>query len=101
MKKDIKSQNITLYNRYGYIVNLEPYEDNKWVLKLDDESGSYVRVGYKENKKDYYFVDPPGGPFLAVGNEIEGRKLTEIFHIPNVGFIFTLESPKSDNDEID
>ena len=93
--------NITLYNRYGYAVNLEPYEGDKWVLKLDNESGSYVRVGYKENNKDYYFIDPPGGPFMAVGSEIEGRKLTAISRIPNVGFIFTLESPKTDTDEID
>lgn len=93
--------NIALYNRYGYIINLEPYEGDKYVLKLDDNSSEYIRVGYKENNKDYYFIDPPGGPFMAVGSEIEGRKLTAISHIPKVGFIFTLESPKSDNNEID
>jgi len=91
--------NITLYNRYGYTVNLEPYEGDRYVLRVDSD---HVRVGLTNpDSKEYFFIDPPGGPFMAVGSEIEGRKLIAISHVPNVGFIFTLESPKIDNDEID
>lgn len=65
---------IKLYNRYGDDVHLEPISENKYILKC---SGEYARAGYDENH-NYSFIDPPGGPFISIGKEIEGMKVSKI-----------------------
>jgi hypothetical protein len=37
------------------------------------------------------FVDPSGGPFISIGYEIEGRKVTNIA-VNSEGIFFTVEA---------
>jgi len=70
---------IKLYNRYGDDVHLEPISENKYILKC---SGEHVRVGFDSDEDyknhNYSFIDPPGGPFISVGKEIDGMKVSKI-----------------------
>ena len=67
---------IKLYNRdYAklYLVS----EDNKnWKFEVDDEHKyifEYMRVGYNEDET-INFIDPSGGPFISVGDNITDAK---------------------------
>lgn len=61
---------IKLPNRYGDKNYLEEVEPNKYKLVLDSNSEN-LRFGFiEENQYDY--VDPSGGPFMKVGQEIPG-----------------------------
>ena len=61
---------IKLPNRYGDRNYLEEVEPNKYKLVLDSNSGN-LRFGFiEENYHEY--VDPSGGPFMRVGQEIPG-----------------------------
>ena len=63
---------IKLPNRYGDKNYLKEVEPNKYKLVLDSNSGN-LRLGFgfiEENQYDY--VDPSGGPFMKVGQEIPG-----------------------------
>ncbi len=67
-------------NRYGDEYSFEKISDN--VYRIVGEL-SYWRCGGKEgqntiDESDLGFVDPSGGPFIAVGSTIEGRKITRI-----------------------
>lgn len=44
-------------------------EPLKYKLKTDFN----YRVGFKEDEEGYVFIDPPGGPFITIGSEIEGH----------------------------
>lgn len=59
---------IELLNRYGDKNYLEEVSPNKYKLVLDPNSGSF-RYGFVE-KDHYTFVDPSGGPFMRIGQEI-------------------------------
>ena len=91
------TNNIILWNRYGYGVHLEPLEEPKWLLKIDEKS-EYTRIG-GNLPDDIKFVDPEGGPFLSVGKIIEGKIITKIE--PSIkgmykDFILTLEDKKDE-----
>ena len=67
-------------NRYGDEYNFEKLSENTYTIvgKLE-----YWRFGGKEGQEqidlnDLGFVDPSGGPFLAVGMKIDGREITRI-----------------------
>lgn len=63
---------IKLPNRYGDKNYLKEVGPNKYKLVLDSNSGN-LRLGFgfiEENQYDY--VDPSGGPFMKVGQEIPG-----------------------------
>jgi len=67
-------------NRYGNEYNFEKVNENTYriVGELD-----YWRFGGKEGQElidenDLGFVDPSGGPFIAPGYVIEGRKVVRI-----------------------
>ncbi len=67
-------------NRYGDEYDFEKLNENTYTIvgKLQ-----YWRYGGKEGQEgidtnDLGFVDPSGGPFLAVGMRIDGRKITRI-----------------------
>ena len=65
---------IKLPNRYGDKNYLEEVEPNKYKLVLDSNSGN-LRFGFiEENYHEY--VDPSGGPFMKVGQEIPGVECT-------------------------
>ena len=67
-------------NRYGDEYTFEKIDDNTYTINGDLK---YWRFGGKEgqsdiDQNDLGFVDPSGGPFIAVGSKIEGRTITRI-----------------------
>lgn len=67
-------------NRYGDEYRFEKINDNTYTIVGDLK---YWRCGGKEGQEgiddsDLGFVDPSGGPFISIGYEIEGRKVTRI-----------------------
>lgn len=83
---------IKLPNRYGDKNYLEEVEPNKYKLVLDSNSGN-LRFGFiEENQYDY--VDPSGGPFMKVGQEIPGIEgvLTEIEVVKGKGIFLIFKT---------
>ena len=79
-------------NRYGNEYHFEKLDDNTYTIKGELE---HWRFGGREGADDLYmnnlgFVDPSGGPFISIGYEIEGRKVTNIASTKD-GIIFTVE----------
>jgi hypothetical protein len=67
-------------NRYGDEYRFEKINDNTYTIKGDL---NYWRYGGKEgedgiDENDLGFVDPSGGPFIAPGYIIEGRRIKRI-----------------------
>lgn len=87
MSKDI----IKLYNRYGDNIYLENLAENKWILR----GGDHYRVIFDKSPNDIKAVDPSGGPFLSIGDKVEGKEIIEIVELLNIGFIFTLKDNES------
>lgn len=71
-------QEYKFQNRYGDSIVLIKVRDN--VYKLSCKDDEYIRFGlYNYEDKGYYFVDPPGGPFMKVGDfKLGNNVLTEI-----------------------
>ena len=79
-------------NRYGVEYSFEKVSDNTY--RIVGEL-SYWRCGGKEgqsgiDESDLGFVDPSGGPFIAPGYVIEGRKVTRI-RAAGESFLFEVE----------
>ena len=69
------TDNIKLGNRYGVSNFLEKSGDNRYVLRFENEKeGEYLRIGLLEGHswedKEYFFIDPSGGPFMSIGYEV-------------------------------
>jgi hypothetical protein len=67
-------------NRYGNEYSFQRVEENTYTIVGEL---SYWRFGGREGQNemdmtDLGFVDPSGGPFIAVGAEIEGRRIHRI-----------------------
>lgn len=71
-------QEYKILNRYREDITLTEVSPN--VYKLSCTHADYMRFGLFNNNKDgYYFVDPPGGPFMKVGYfELDDKVLTSI-----------------------
>ena len=68
---------------------LEDLGNNKY--KLHAQYEDYCRLIYNEDNTTYYSVDPPGGPFMAIGEfKIDGKVLKSI-DIDESGIILTFE----------
>jgi hypothetical protein len=70
-------------NRYGDEYHFEKVDDNTYTIVGDLK---YWRYGGREGQdrmemNDLGFVDPSGGPFIALGGEIEGRKIVRISNV--------------------
>ena len=66
---------IKLFNRDGADLYLENCDVNLWKLSVDDKYKyvlEYIRVGYETDNKTINFIDPSGGPYLSVGQRIDG-----------------------------
>lgn len=62
--------------RYGYVHTLTHISENLWSLDPDPRSSGYFRIiGDIGNVKA---IDPDGGPFLSVGDKIEGKTIKSI-----------------------
>jgi len=80
-------------NRYGNEYHFEKTGDNEYTIKGDL---SYWRFGGREGVEGFDmsnlgFADPSGGPFISIGYEIEGRKVTNIAN-NSEGIFFTVEA---------
>ena len=75
---------IKLPNRYGLSILLEYIKDNDWKLKIPPKN-PYRIIGDNGNIRA---VDPPGGPFIAVGDKIENQF---VVNISNDGLLITLK----------
>lgn len=67
-------------NRYGDIYHFEKLSENTYTIVGDLK---YWRYGGREGQQqmdmsDIGFVDPSGGPFISIGDVIEGRRVTRI-----------------------
>lgn len=82
-------ETIKLPNRYGLSILLEHIKDNNWKLKIPPKN-PYRIIGEKDNIRA---VDPPGGPFIAIGSKIENKIVIDI---SNDGLLITLKD-ESDN----
>ena len=67
-------------NRYGNEYHFEKIEDNLYTIVGDLKYWRYGgNVGEETmNYSDLGFVDPSGGPYIAKGYLIEGRKVVRI-----------------------
>lgn len=77
MEKDI-----ILPNRYGDKNRLVHVGENTYVLNFDP-NGSCCRLIFDEDPGSIKAVDPSGGPFISVGDEVDGRVVKEIMMIEN------------------
>jgi len=80
-------------NRYGNEYHFVKTGDNEYTIKGEL---THWRFGGKEGEEgvsssDLGFVDPSGGPFISIGYEIEGRKVTNIAS-NSEGIFFTVEA---------
>ena len=65
--------------------------DNTYTIKGELEYWRFGgREGVEMDMNNLGFVDPSGGPFISIGYEIEGRKVTNIASTKD-GIIFTVE----------
>ena len=67
-------------NRYGDIYHFEKLSENTYTIVGDLK---YWRYGGREGQQqmdmnDIGFVDPSGGPFISIGDIIEGRRVVRI-----------------------
>lgn len=67
-------------NRYGDVYEFVKVDENTFTIK---GALKYWRFGGREGQErmdmsDVGFVDPSGGPFIAVGMNIEGRPINRI-----------------------
>lgn len=64
---------MNLRSRYGETWELEETGNGlKFILP------PYTRIGFDDNPKVLSFVDPPGGPFIQIGDILEGKKVSRI-----------------------
>lgn len=75
-------EEIILNARYGLKHKLVHIKDNLWDLQADPKSAGYFRIigfaGEHEIGNMVYAIDPEGGPFLYVGDTIEGKTIKSI-----------------------
>ena len=76
---------IQLNSRGGINNRLVQMEDNPLRFKLKTEFN--YRIGFKDDsKEECTFIDPSGGPFIAVGSEIEGHIVKAIYKDGTIEF---------------
>lgn len=64
---------------------LEPYGENSYLLRSELD---HIRVGRDKENKKVIFIDPPGGPFITIGDTLDevGREVKSIDAIEGKGF---------------
>lgn len=87
----------TSTNRYGDKYWFEVVGDNKFLFKMNEDNTSlkYCRMGgkpYQEkvDMSDLGMFDPSGGPYIALGIEIDGKPITRISSVKE-GFLLEVE----------
>ena len=64
-------------------MNIKSRCGDTWVLEEIDSGlkfvlPPYTRIGFDNDPKVLSFIDPPGGPFIQVGDIIEGKRISGI-----------------------
>ena len=83
---------IVLSNRYNDEVKLVHQEGNDYLLHMGGDG--WLRVG-KNNEGEIAFVDPSGGPFLALGHKVENKTIEKIEFKQGTGYILTLKEDET------
>lgn len=75
-------EKIELRARYGYVHTLNHIGNNLWMFIPDKKSyGTYRVIGFEgehEIGNNVAALDPDGGPFLSVGDKINGYIIKSI-----------------------
>lgn len=82
-------EKIRLKTRYGINNYLVLFKDSTYILITESP---YISKGKLGSGEDY--IDPSGGPFMAVGGTIEGyegHKIQSIGWIKDKGYTITFE----------
>jgi len=71
-------------NRYGDEYTWVVLEDNRYQFRMTGDSLKYGRAGGKEGQdqldwNDLGMFDPSGGPYVAVGMEIDGKPIVRLY----------------------
>lgn len=86
MGKIIKLRSRGGHHSLSQLIPINSDNDNVYKFVTDSD---YIRCGY--NNEDLFFIDPPGGPFLSKGVEINGRIIKAIDYSSEIGYIITFE----------
>jgi hypothetical protein len=80
-------------NRYGNEYSFVKTGDNEYSIVSGDLDHWRFggREGVEMDMNNLGFVDPSGGPFISIGYEINGRKVTNIA-VNSEGIFFTVEA---------
>ena len=93
-------ETIELHTRGEGETYLEHLEGNDWVLKCTPkyrrEHMRFIYEGAIENPI-YKAVDPPGGPFISVGDEFSKGTVTGIRIIKGTGTVLTIENESKED----
>jgi hypothetical protein len=82
-------------NRYGDEYHWEKLNDKKYRFVMEGKSLDHCRIGGKEGQEkldpnDLGMFDPSGGPFVSVGDLLEGKKINRI-RSTDEGFVVEVE----------
>lgn len=80
---------IKLYNRDGadlYLINKGDY----WQLDGPELYASYLRI-IGDSPNSIQAIDPPGGPFISVGDVYSGKKIVKFEWEGGIGIKIYLE----------
>lgn len=82
-------------NRYGDKYTFSILEDLKYLFVMTGDSMEYGRIGGKNgqegiNYNDLGMFDPSGGPYVALGMEINGKPIVNIRRSA-LGMVVTVE----------
>lgn len=87
----MEEKRIKLHSRDRMNNWLEHQDGNTYILHSELD---HIRAGYMDTDREIIaFVDPPGGPFISVGNVLDevGKEVESITHVKGKGFAITFK----------
>lgn len=86
----------TYVNRYGDEYYVKPINENQYLFVMEGDSMKWCRYGGKEgqeviNTNDLGMFDPSGGPYITLGMEIDGKKISRIADAGPEGIMLEVE----------
>lgn len=76
--------NVKYTNRYRDAYTWTKVSENVYEFTMEGDSMKYCRYGGKEGSvgiddQDLGMFDPSGGPFVSLGDEIDGKKIKKLY----------------------
>jgi hypothetical protein len=71
-----KLRTIYMYNIYTKKIPVNEVAPDEW--KMDLTKVHYMRYIYDQNPDVVTAIDPEGGPFIGLGDKIEGKEIVSI-----------------------